>query len=113
MRGEEGRPGKKLKKVKLRKLERPPETPTVDVSLDPKREVCEGGCVVGRTHNWGASQPRVKASLCPWEHLGNDFTLFSTIRKRDPCGVRFSVIGEVALADHPGAFCKCPRTWAY
>lgn len=32
MRGEEGRPGKKLKKVKLRKLERPPETPTVDVS---------------------------------------------------------------------------------
>lgn len=26
MRGEEGRPGKKLKKVKLRKLERPPET---------------------------------------------------------------------------------------
>lgn len=33
MRGEEGRPGKKLKKVKLRKLERPPETPTVDVSL--------------------------------------------------------------------------------
>jgi hypothetical protein len=34
MRGEEGRPGKKLKKVKLRKLERPPETPTVDVSWD-------------------------------------------------------------------------------
>lgn len=32
MRGEEGRPGKKLKKVKMRKLERPPETPTVDVS---------------------------------------------------------------------------------
>lgn len=32
MRGEEGRPGKKIKKVKLRKLERPPETPTVDVS---------------------------------------------------------------------------------
>lgn len=50
MRGEEGRPGKKLKKVKLRKLERPPETPTVDVSLDPKREVCEvgwGGLTIG------------------------------------------------------------------
>lgn len=31
MRGEEGRPGKKIKKVKLRKLERPPDTPTVDV----------------------------------------------------------------------------------
>lgn len=33
MRGEEGRPGKKIKKVKLRKLERPPDTPTVDVSF--------------------------------------------------------------------------------
>lgn len=44
MRGEEGRPGKKLKKVKLRKLERPPETPTVDVSHQER----EGG-LSGRT----------------------------------------------------------------
>lgn len=57
MRGEEGRPGKKLKKVKLRKLERPPETPTVDVSLDPKREVCEGGDVW-----WGGLTIGVPAS---------------------------------------------------
>jgi chromodomain-helicase-DNA-binding protein 4 len=40
MRGEEGRPGKKLKKVKLRKLERPPETPTVDVSMGGTGRVC-------------------------------------------------------------------------
>lgn len=39
MRGEEGRPGKKLKKVKLRKLERPPETPTVDVSWAEEGEL--------------------------------------------------------------------------
>lgn len=44
MRGEEGRPGKKLKKVKLRKLERPPETPTVDVSWGRRgREQFVGG----------------------------------------------------------------------
>lgn len=43
MRGEEGRPGKKLKKVKLRKLERPPETPTVDVSWQKR----EGGLLGG------------------------------------------------------------------
>lgn len=40
MRGEEGRPGKKLKKVKLRKLERPPETPTVDVSVGGRGRLC-------------------------------------------------------------------------
>uniref|UniRef100_G3U9I3 Chromodomain-helicase-DNA-binding protein 4 n=1 Tax=Loxodonta africana TaxID=9785 RepID=G3U9I3_LOXAF len=38
MRGEEGRPGKKLKKVKLRKLERPPETPTVDPTVKYERQ---------------------------------------------------------------------------
>uniref|UniRef100_A0A8C8BHC9 Chromodomain-helicase-DNA-binding protein 4 n=1 Tax=Otus sunia TaxID=257818 RepID=A0A8C8BHC9_9STRI len=38
MRGEEGRPGKKLKKVKMRKLERPPETPTVDPTVKYDRQ---------------------------------------------------------------------------
>uniref|UniRef100_A0A670ZY33 Chromodomain-helicase-DNA-binding protein 4 n=1 Tax=Pseudonaja textilis TaxID=8673 RepID=A0A670ZY33_PSETE len=38
MRGEEGRPGKKIKKVKLRKLERPPETPTVDPTVKYDRQ---------------------------------------------------------------------------
>uniref|UniRef100_A0A8B9PUD0 Chromodomain-helicase-DNA-binding protein 4 n=1 Tax=Apteryx owenii TaxID=8824 RepID=A0A8B9PUD0_APTOW len=38
MRGEEGRPGKKLKKVKMRKLERPPDTPTVDPTVKYDRQ---------------------------------------------------------------------------
>ncbi|XP_064415468.1 chromodomain-helicase-DNA-binding protein 4 isoform X2 [Latimeria chalumnae] len=38
MMGEEGRPGKKLKKVKLRKLERPPEIPVVDPTVKYDRQ---------------------------------------------------------------------------
>uniref|UniRef100_A0A7M4ELK1 Chromodomain-helicase-DNA-binding protein 4 n=1 Tax=Crocodylus porosus TaxID=8502 RepID=A0A7M4ELK1_CROPO len=38
MRGEEGRPGKKIKKVKMRKLERPPDTPTVDPTVKYDRQ---------------------------------------------------------------------------
>ncbi|XP_029435334.1 chromodomain-helicase-DNA-binding protein 4 isoform X5 [Rhinatrema bivittatum] len=38
MRGEEGRPGKKIKKVRLRKLERPPDTPTVDPTVKYDRQ---------------------------------------------------------------------------
>lgn len=33
MLGEEGRPGKKIKKVKVRKTERPPANPVVDVRI--------------------------------------------------------------------------------
>ncbi|XP_039387365.1 chromodomain-helicase-DNA-binding protein 4 isoform X4 [Mauremys reevesii] len=38
MRGEEGRPGKKIKKVKMRKLERPPDTPMVDPTVKYDRQ---------------------------------------------------------------------------
>lgn len=56
MRGEEGRPGKKLKKVKLRKLERPPETPTVDVSWGGRgrRALLGGRMCVGHSRLTGA-----------------------------------------------------------
>uniref|UniRef100_A0A8B9R7I9 Chromodomain-helicase-DNA-binding protein 4 n=1 Tax=Anas platyrhynchos TaxID=8839 RepID=A0A8B9R7I9_ANAPL len=43
MRGEEGRPGKKLKKVKMRKLERPPETPYVKYDRQPEYLDVTGG----------------------------------------------------------------------
>ncbi|KAG8435735.1 hypothetical protein GDO86_013617 [Hymenochirus boettgeri] len=36
--GDEGRPGKKMKKVKLQKIERPPDTPTVDPTVKYDRQ---------------------------------------------------------------------------
>ncbi|XP_072281166.1 chromodomain-helicase-DNA-binding protein 4 isoform X2 [Pyxicephalus adspersus] len=36
--GEEGRPGKKVKKVKVGKIERPPDTPTVDPTVKYERQ---------------------------------------------------------------------------
>lgn len=48
--GDEGRPGKKVKKVKLRKLERPPDTPTVDPTVKYDRQPDYLECTGGTLH---------------------------------------------------------------
>ncbi|KAM5140939.1 chromodomain-helicase-DNA-binding protein 4 isoform 2-T2 [Mantella aurantiaca] len=48
--GEEGRPGKKIKKVKMRKLERPPDTPTVDPTVKYDRQPDYLECTGGTLH---------------------------------------------------------------
>lgn len=90
MRGEEGRPGKKLKKVKLRKLERPPETPTVDVSWGGRGRASFVGWaeVLPTIVSWSADRSSsdvleasypASSQVCKPEYAGISFF---TIRKK-------------------------------